>query len=245
MKKLISIIPIFLISAKIFACSCAPYQTTQHFLSADFVATAEIKTTYTNDVGHEYYRTDIIIKNLYKGNSINSINVDGFNKVKDKWSSCDIILVPGSKWLIFGYKDRNGYISSGFCSMRRADDYYFKNQKIPFILQTLKENSNQLAEKYPRSSPRLSYENYKTFGSEKIGDYTLVSVKLDPNLNVVNVHFFTNDNDTAKKRIEAEIKKYPFKEYVKKNNINAKNGFYYIYELNPYSNIVEPDLKRY
>jgi len=242
MKRFPILLMLLLISSKLFACSCDLGNITTNFYKADFVAIAEIIKTNANEKGKDFYAVDISIKELYKGISLKSINIGGFNGVQ-QWSSCDMKLIPGSKWLVFGYKDNEGKFSSGYCSMQRADDYNFTERKFSFILTTLKKNSNNFGEKIPYNLPYLNYKNYKTYSGEKTGRYCLFSVNLDSNLNIEKIIFYTDDTATAKKRLENELRKVSFKDYVNKSNLNKARGFFYLFEVYPYTPIAEPDLR--
>ncbi|TCD04383.1 hypothetical protein EZ449_17235 [Pedobacter frigidisoli] len=125
--------------------------------------------------------------------------------------------------------------------MQRADDYNFAKGKIPFILETLRNNINKFTGK---TIPLyLNDSKYKTYSSEKVGDYSLFSVKIDSTLKIEEIIFYTNDTKTAKSRIESEITS-SLKEYVKKNKLNTKKGLFYIFEIYPYTNIVQPHLMK-
>ena len=246
MKKLFTICFLSILSLKLIACSCATTTLTNHFLSSDFVAIAEIKATYTNEKDQDFYKVDITKNQQFKGTPVTSIYVNGFNKIKNQFSSCDVLrLIPGSKWLIFANKNQFGNLITGYCDLIRADDYLFQKENNIFILQKLKENEGKLLKKYPYSNPLLSYEKYKTYASNKISNYMLVAVKLHSNLSVSKINFLTDDTETAKNRVERQIRNYQFKTYIKKYNIDTTDGFYYIFELYPYTNIVEPILKKF
>ncbi|KQR70593.1 hypothetical protein [Pedobacter sp. Leaf176] len=242
MKRFSILLILSIITAKLFACSCVSGTITENFYKANFVAIAEILKTNTNEKGKDFYTVDISVKELYKGISSRSINIGGYNGVQ-QWSSCDIKLIPGSKWLFFGYKDKKGKFYSGYCSMQRADDHNFIKRKCAFILSVLKKNAGNFVEKIPYNLPYLNYDNYKTYSADKTGMYCLFSVKLDSNLNIEKIIFYTDDNEIIKKKLQNELKKCSFKDYAIKNNLNTSQGFSYIFEVYPYTPIAEPDLR--
>ncbi|WP_421942768.1 hypothetical protein [Pedobacter sp.] len=247
MKKLLLLLSINFLTFKLIACVCEPTSITQQFLTADFVAVADITETFNNEEGKYFYKVNLNIDQQYKGDkSINSINVGGYSGLdKNIYSSCEIKLISGSKWLIFGYKNKDGNLTTGMCSVYRAEKFYLDQLKALPILEILKNQKELLKSNYPRFETGIEYNVPKTYVTGKISDYMLVSIKLDSNAKISNINFLTSDNPIAKQRVEKTIKKFNFKAFLDKHKISYSKGYLYVIELYPYTSMVEPDLKLY
>ncbi|MDN3587994.1 hypothetical protein QWY86_15030 [Pedobacter aquatilis] len=244
MKKLLLLVLINLITIKLLACVCEPTNITHKFLSADFVAIADIKETFNNEKGKDFYRVNLNVNQLYKGDkAINSINVGGYNGVDSVWSSCDIKLISGSKWLIFGYKNQDGDLVTGMCSVFRAEKFYLDQLKALPILETLQNQKELLKFNYSRFETGIEYNVPKTYITDKISDYMLVAIKLDSTAKILNINSLTNDTNLARQRVEKKITEFNFKNYLDKHKISYAKGYYYVLEIYPYTSTVEPILK--
>lgn len=81
MKKLVLLLSFFFLKLTAFACSCSILSTiTSDYQTSDFVGVVKILKNYKNYPDtNEYYKADVEVLNLYKGNTIKSIYVLGNN----------------------------------------------------------------------------------------------------------------------------------------------------------------------
>lgn len=101
--------------ANTFACTCIPPTFTEKYMSADFVARARITKTYANNGSQLYYKSGIVIQELYKGNPVTSVLVEGSSDGK-KRTSCDIFIPKNTELLIYARKNGQGQYIFDSCS---------------------------------------------------------------------------------------------------------------------------------
>lgn len=114
MKKIIQII-LLLFSGAVFACTCNPPKVTEKYIESEFVAKAKIIKNYKNESSKELYRADILISELFKGESLKSIYVSGRSDRKIG-SSCSIFIPENTELIIYARKDKDGKYIIGMCS---------------------------------------------------------------------------------------------------------------------------------
>lgn len=112
--KLLLVI-LLLLAAQSFACVCIPPKFTEKFTQSDFVAEAKIIKVYANEGEEEIYRADILIKNLFKGEKLTSIYIEGRSDGK-KGSSCSIFIEHNTELIIYARKKNSSLFSFGSCS---------------------------------------------------------------------------------------------------------------------------------
>ena len=99
LKKIIPII-LFLYSLGSFACTCSSTNTDKSFLTSDFVAKIKILKKYENVDDSEFYKADIEILDLYKGDKVESILIYGNYKNKQD-SACWIYTEENENLIIY------------------------------------------------------------------------------------------------------------------------------------------------
>ena len=114
MKKIIQII-LLLFSGAVFACICDPPKVTEKYIESDFVAKAKIIKNYKNVSSEELYKADILISELFKGESLKSIYVAGRSD-GNMGSSCSIFIPENTELIIYARKDKDGKYRIGMCS---------------------------------------------------------------------------------------------------------------------------------
>lgn len=114
MKKIIQII-LLLFSGVVFACTCNPPKVTEKYIESDFVAKAKIIKNYKNVSSEELYKADILISELFKGESLKSIYVAGRSD-GNMGSSCSIFIPENTELIIYARKDKDGKYRIGMCS---------------------------------------------------------------------------------------------------------------------------------
>jgi len=140
MKKLILILALqFLFTINCFACSCISQKFDSHFSNSDFVGEVKILKNYKSVDDEEYYRVDVLVRNIYKGNNVKSIYVNGYNE--SVWeSSCDMLIPVGTRVIIFAKANENDQLQISMCSklIYLGDEVNEATDRIVKVLETLK-----------------------------------------------------------------------------------------------------------
>ena len=97
------------------ACDCSIRYFTEMYSQSDFVAEIRITKNFDNEGEQELYKSEIQILNLYKGDSINSIYVEGRSDGK-MGSSCSIFIRANTELIAYVNKNGNGKYIIGMCS---------------------------------------------------------------------------------------------------------------------------------
>lgn len=112
--KNLSII-LFFLSIKAVSCSCSSTNLNTSFLTSDFVAKIKVIKKYKNVKKDEYYKVDIKILDLYKGNQINSIYIYG-NSEFPQDSACWIYTDVDDEIIVYASKYENNRTEIRQCS---------------------------------------------------------------------------------------------------------------------------------
>ena len=116
------------------ACRCSPRKFAEKYTQSDFVAIVKIVKVYENEGSEMFYKSDIIISALYKGNSTSSIYAYGSSDGKTR-SSCDIFFPEGTELIIYANKKSGtDYIFSS-CSgyVNLTTKYNSKKREIDML----------------------------------------------------------------------------------------------------------------
>ncbi|MGR3811346.1 toxin-antitoxin system YwqK family antitoxin [Jiulongibacter sp. NS-SX5] len=134
------------------------------------------------------HHIDISILDLYRGVSVNTIQVSGSNHNLNtwRWTSCDMDINPGEEWVLFAYLLPDSTLQTGLCTFSQKyknidgqRDWLFERgfkriQKVKQLLQ-LTDSSSKIKngkhiESYPQGSVELEaqYKNGKLEGERKI-----------------------------------------------------------------------------
>jgi hypothetical protein len=127
-----------LLAGKTFACVCIPPKFTEKYTQSDFVAVAKIIKVYRNESEEEVYKADILIKDLFKGENLTSIYIEGRSDGK-RGSSCNIFIPESTELIIYARKKTNNQFSFSACS-----GYLILNQEAPSQKRTAKREIEML-----------------------------------------------------------------------------------------------------
>ncbi len=126
MKQLVILITInLLLPLNASACICSgPYEfkTIEDLEDYQFIAFVTIDSIYKSDISKAYehdifYQADFTILELFKGDSTDSILVNGGNaNLGVTVTSCDIGIDKNEKWVIFAYSDKNENLGTSYCT---------------------------------------------------------------------------------------------------------------------------------
>lgn len=124
MKHLLSIAFVFF-SYGVFGCDCNFPNLTEKYISSEFVAAITITNIYLNEKDEHWYKADIEVNELFKGENLESILVYGRSD-GGFGSSCDIFIPSGAKLIAFSKKNQNGEVYIDMCSGFLYLDYNFQ-----------------------------------------------------------------------------------------------------------------------
>src|SRR5690606_18539685 len=89
------------------ACVCSHYKFMEKYVRSDFVARVTIVKNFPNQDSSLHYKSNIAIKQLFKGNDVKSILIEGSSDGKRR-TSCDIYFEEGTEMLVYAYLNGSG-----------------------------------------------------------------------------------------------------------------------------------------
>ncbi|WP_046755266.1 hypothetical protein [Kordia jejudonensis] len=210
MKHFHILILFLLFSINGYACKCFTSPIHYKFTQADFVGKIIVKKIYTNKGRERYYKADIEIKELYKGNETKSIYIHG-NNGRDFNDSCDIFIDEGQEVLVYLKKHDNGSYYLETCSepifLNKADTIEFikkRNHKKIQILRALKSKNIDFTNTIKFSAKDLDIFLRSYRGIELNTDFAIYEVTFKENLKVKCVQKVRG----FQHRIDRKIKKF-------------------------------------
>lgn len=93
----------------------------EKYVQSDFVARITIVKNFTNQGSSLSYRSNIVIKQLFKGDPVKSILIEGSSDGKRR-TSCDIYFKEGTDMLVYARRLDSGQYSFHSCSGYRVLD---------------------------------------------------------------------------------------------------------------------------
>jgi hypothetical protein len=210
MKWAISIYILF-ISSSIYACECSRIlHFTEKYMTSDFVAEITILKNHSNKNGNKYYRADIEIDHLYKGDTISSINVFGSGNSRMPFSSCDIGFKENTKLIIYSTKSQNGEHGVNSCSgysvlnssVNRRIDKELK------MLRDLEEKNINYISTIKYKATFFQKDAFDQFQGVKLDkDYAIFQINFETDMSIESVDIVSGFNHT----IDLEIQQILFK----------------------------------
>lgn len=105
------------------ACDCSHITFMDKYVQSDFVARIQIVKNYPNQGASLSYRSNIAIKQLFKGDPVKSILIEGSSDGKRR-TSCDIYFKEGTDMLVYARRLDSGQYSfnscSGYCVLNKT-----------------------------------------------------------------------------------------------------------------------------
>ena len=160
-----------LISTFGFACKCDYRSFGENFANNDFVAEIEILKVYNfgsnTDEDDRFYKADIKILKLYKGETISSILIRG--KIEKIYrSACEIAVSKGEKFLVYLNPNENFGMSSCTPKINLDNENITKERNaIEFLINHKITNTNcyyfsdDYFKKFKNLSPKNDFAVYK------------------------------------------------------------------------------------
>jgi len=190
MKNLFASLLCFL-SFSSFGCVCDDRTMTDKYIKSDFVAIVTIIKIYPNEKNSNFYRADIKINELYKGENLKSIYVYGRSNRYEIGTSCDIFIPVNTKFVAYADKSDLGFYSVGMCSGL----LYLNNNRIKFqenelaILKTFKSKKIKFTDK----------TNYQEISNSSIELQKYKGIQLTKRYGIYEITF---SSDLAIKKVE-------------------------------------------
>jgi hypothetical protein len=188
MKNILQI-TIFLFSIGVFACTCDDPKITEKFIESDFVAKARIIKNYKNESSREFYKADIIISELYKGEELKSIYVAGRSD-GGIGSSCAIFIPENTELIVYAGKNKDGKYSVGMCSgLLYLNKRNLKSQKRELeILKMFKSKNIDFTDKINYREKATLHKKLEQFkGIELDKSYGIYEITFSRDLTIKNV----------------------------------------------------------
>lgn len=91
----------------------------EKYVRSDFVARIVIAKNFPNEGSSLFYKSNITIKQLFKGKPVRSILIEGSSDGKRR-TSCDISFREGTEMLVYAWLDSTGRYVFGSCSGYRV-----------------------------------------------------------------------------------------------------------------------------
>lgn len=208
MKKIIQII-LLLFSGTVFACTCDPPKVTEKYIESEFVAKAKIIKNYKNESSKELYRADILISELFKGESLKSIYVSGRSD-GNMGNSCSIFIPENTELIIYARKDKDGKYIIGMCSgLLYINKSNQKKQKRELeILKMFKSKNIVFTDKINYRETSDIYTDLQQFkGIELNKEYGIYEIIFGEDLTIKNVNEISGFGNQIDQKLIEIIKK--------------------------------------
>ncbi|SFJ23699.1 hypothetical protein [Olleya namhaensis] len=188
MKKILYII-MLLLSVKSFACKCSTQNIENNYIQSDFVAKIKILKKYLNIENNDYYKVDIQILDLYKGNSVKSIFIYG-NYLNRQDSACWIFTQINEDLVIYATKTNQNYqleMCSNILRVNRKTNSNTTNkrhQKEIKILENLKLNKVEFTNHIRFTSEDFHPMRRENYGIKLKREFAIFELTFNEDLSV-------------------------------------------------------------
>ena len=202
MKLIVQAIILFS-SIGAFACDCDEPGITEKYQHSDFIADVTILKIYPNTKNESGYKADIQVNELYKGEKLKTIYVDGRSD-GGIGTSCDIYIPTGTRLIIYANKNKYGNYLTGMCSGNLYLDNKNKKRQLKEdeILDTLKGNENRWSSTiYYREKGNLYNELRKFKGIELEKTFAIYEITFAQDLTIKGVKEISGFNNRVDKEL--------------------------------------------
>lgn len=208
--KMLLLLMAMILSVPATACVCIPSKFVDKYTKSTFVAHIRIIDNYLNSGSDLFYKSNIQIKKLDKGDFVTSILVVGSSDGKTR-TSCDSFFEPGTDLLVYAKKDRNGqYIfdaCSGYIDLTKR---WPRQEQELKMLNVLEKNQVSVSNTDVFS---FDFENkLQTFQGIKLSkQYAIFEVSLTGGLSVSSVKTLSGFNTSVDRKLANMIKNITWK----------------------------------
>lgn len=176
------------------ACSCMQPTFSEKYFYSDFVARVKIEKVYFNANEDLFYKSDIKILKLFKGNSVNSILIFG-NSDGRRRTSCDIFFPVGTELLVYASVNKLGSYEFDSCSGYVViDSKYAKPQGRELAVLDFLQSKNIRRTEKIRYDTRVNKALEKFRGVRLEQSYALYEVTFASDMSVKSVKTVTGFN---------------------------------------------------
>lgn len=111
------------------ACVCLPIRFREKFTESDFVAHVKVVKVYKNEGDDPFYKSDILIYDLFKGERIATIQIEGSSIPNERRSSCDLFFPENTELIVYASKKPDGQYHFDSCSGSVQITGKYENEK--------------------------------------------------------------------------------------------------------------------
>ncbi|WP_031530264.1 hypothetical protein [Dyadobacter crusticola] len=193
-------------SLKGYACVCIPAGFMDKYVQSDFVARVTIVKNFPNKGAALYYKSNIVISQLFKGNHVKSILIEGSSDGKRR-TSCDIYFKEGTEMLVYARLGRAGQYTFGSCS----GYVVLTNSKVSGVAREL-EMLDFLKRSKIKTTDKTTYgadlhDELKTLNGIKVSKtFAIYEVTFANDLRVDTVQTVTGFNEEVDTRLKSILK---------------------------------------
>jgi len=212
MKRLTILTILILFASKSFACKCTNQSIENKFIQSDFVAKIKMLKKYPNKENSSFYKADIQVLDLYKGDTIESIFIYG-NYKDSQESACWIYTDKNEILIVYGLKAIKNYQLDICASILRlnkksnsdaTNERYQKEQKI---LEILKLNKVNFINKIKFSIDDFHKFSRKSYGIKLEKNFAIYELTFKENLSVKCIKVIEGFNNKIERKIKKFLKK--------------------------------------
>ena len=118
---------------------CMPAKFAEKYIQSDFVARVKIVKVYKNEGNDQFYKSDLLIRELYKGNNITSIDIEGSSIPDERRGSCGLFFPTNTELIIYATKKSDEtYIFDSCSGTVKITGRYTSEQRELDMLNSLK-----------------------------------------------------------------------------------------------------------
>ena len=246
MKKYVLIIIFTLFAFKTYACKCITQSIENNYIQSDFVAKVKILKKHPNIENSNYYKADIQVLDLYKGNASKSIFIYG--NYKESQDSACWIYTDENEVLVVYAKTINGNQQLDMCAsvlrINKKTNSNTTNQRYNKeldVLEALKSNKVSFTSDIKFKSIDFNTISRENYGIDLKRKFAIYELTFNENQSVKCIKEIEGFKNKVDKKIKKFLKKSKWSSttnYTKNKKIpkNSKTLIIIYYKLNVESN---------
>lgn len=199
-----------------FSCTCMEPNFTEKYFQSDFVASVKIVKNYKNVGEQIFYKSEIVIQKLYKGDSLSTLFVEG-NSDGRRRTSCDIFIPENTELIVYVVKTGENRYKIGSCSgllYLTAKPKNAEKRELE-MLDLFKAKTINFTD---RGHYFIRQDSLQTFlekfqGIQLNKSYAVYELLFAPDMSVKQIHAISGFNDPVDEKIMAFFKLRQWKCY--------------------------------
>ena len=243
-RMTISLLIISLLLGNIsLGCECVNDLLVNRINQSDFIAKVKVLKVSAPTKDGAYQSAEIKVQELYKGDKINSININA-----DLQSSCAMIVEEHTTWLVFAHYGKSGQLEFGACSGSVHLDESIDKEKYPNLKEILNKNFElklKVLEYFKKNKITKPNEYNFILNSNNLGEnfkgysvkgdrFAVYQITVEKDLSISNVKAIKEfDNRELSKKLGQSIREV---EKVKSNlatQINEPTQMFFVFYYYP------------